>query len=57
MKWFNFWDALTRQRTDGALVRVITLIYPDETSGQAEDRLKGFIQDMYPVLSEYLPQG
>jgi hypothetical protein len=47
---------LTRQRTDGALVRVITLIYPDETPGQAEDRLKRFIQDMYPVLSQYLPQ-
>jgi exosortase D (VPLPA-CTERM-specific) len=57
LKWFNFWDALTRQRTDGSLVRVITLIYPDETSGLAEDRLKRFIQDMYPVLSEYLPQG
>jgi exosortase D (VPLPA-CTERM-specific) len=57
MKWYNFWDALTRQRTDGALVRVITLIYPDETSGQAEERLKRFIQDMYPVLSHYLPKG
>lgn len=57
LKWFNFWDALTRQRTDGALVRVITLIYPDETSVEAEQRLKRFIQDVYPVLSGYLPQG
>jgi exosortase D (VPLPA-CTERM-specific) len=56
MKWFNFWDALTRQRTDGALVRVITLIYPDETSAQAEERLKMFIKDIYPVLPEFLPQ-
>jgi exosortase D (VPLPA-CTERM-specific) len=56
MKWYNFWDALTRQRTDGALVRVITLIYPDETPEQAEDRMKTFIKDFYPVLSEYLPK-
>ena len=56
MKWYNFWDALTRQRTDGALVRVITLVYPDENSKQAEDRMKEFINDIYPVLSEYLPK-
>ena len=56
MKWYNFWDALTRQRTDGALVRVITLVYPDETAARAEERLKLFIKDIYPVLSEYLPQ-
>ncbi|MCM2285981.1 MAG: VPLPA-CTERM-specific exosortase XrtD [Desulfobacula sp.] len=56
MKWYNFLDALTRQRTDGALVRIITLIYPDETPEQAEDRMKTFIKDFYPVLSEYLPK-
>lgn len=56
MKWYNFWDALTRQRTDGALVRIITLIYPDETPEQAENRMKTFIKDFYPVLSEYLPR-
>jgi hypothetical protein len=26
LKWYNFWDALTRQRTAGALVRLITSI-------------------------------
>lgn len=56
MKWFNFWDALTRQRTDGALIRVITPVHPDETSVQAEERLKVFIKDIYPVLSEFLPK-
>jgi hypothetical protein len=24
MKFFTFWDSLTKQRTDGALVRIIT---------------------------------
>jgi EpsI family protein len=56
MKIFNFWDALTRQRTDGALVRVITLVYPDESTDQAEARMKDFINDISPVLSDFLPE-
>jgi EpsI family protein len=56
MKLYNFWDALTRQRTDGALVRVITPIYSDEALEHAEVRLKQFVGDMVPVLNEFLPQ-
>jgi hypothetical protein len=26
LKLYNFWGALTRQRTDGVLVRLITLV-------------------------------
>ena len=55
MKLFNFWDALTRQRTDGALVRVITPIYPGEALEKAELRLQQFVGDMVPVLDEFLP--
>ncbi len=56
MKAYNFWDALTRHRTDGALVRVITLIYPDESEAAAEERMRAFISAVNPVLREYLPQ-
>jgi len=56
MKAFNFWDALTRQRTDGALVRVISLVYPGETVEAAEKRMVDFISEFNPVLNEYLPQ-
>lgn len=56
MKIFNFWDALTRQRTDGSLVRVIAQVYPDETVADAEQRLQAFIGDIYPVLDQYLPK-
>ncbi|NWH03698.1 VPLPA-CTERM-specific exosortase XrtD [Desulfobacter latus] len=56
MKIYNFWDALTRQRTDGALVRVITLVYEDETIENAETRVQGFISDVQPVLKTFLPQ-
>jgi EpsI family protein len=56
MKWFTFWDALTRQRTDGALVRLITPVYPNEDVVQAEARLTAFTQAIVPVLNEHLPK-
>jgi exosortase D (VPLPA-CTERM-specific) len=56
LKWFTFWDALTRQRTDGALARVILPVAPGEDVVTAEKRLQSFIREMEPVLSDYLPQ-
>jgi exosortase D (VPLPA-CTERM-specific) len=56
MKWFNFWDALTRQRTDGALVRAIAPLKKNETPAQAEARLQFFLKQAVPVLSKFLPQ-
>jgi len=46
-------NSLVRNRTDGAIVRVMSPVYgsPRETS----DRLVAYVQAMYPVLSEYLP--
>lgn len=56
LKFYNFWDALTRQRTDGALVRLVTPVYPDEQVEDAKARLTSFAGSIVPVLSEYLPQ-
>jgi len=56
LKLYNFWDALTRQRTDGALVRVITPVYDDEELADAEKRLQSFTQAIVPVLDEFLPK-
>lgn len=55
LKLLNFWDALTRQRTDGALVRVITPLYPNESTAEAEMRLQSFTRSIVPVLDGYLP--
>jgi exosortase D (VPLPA-CTERM-specific) len=55
LKIFTFWDALTRQRTDGALVRLITSVYESETLADAEKRLQNFVRDIVPVLEEYIP--
>ncbi len=56
MKIYNFWDALIQQRTDGALVRVITQVYQDENIENAEKRIQKFISDVQPILNAFLPQ-
>lgn len=57
VKLYNFWDALTRQRTDGALVRIITPVYDTEGTEAAEQRLRGVTKEIVPVLEGFLPGG
>jgi hypothetical protein len=56
LKIYTFWDSLTRQRTDGALVRVITPVMQGEKLNDAEMRLQGFVGQVLPVLGEYIPK-
>ncbi len=56
MKIYNFWDALTRQRTDGALVRVITPVFEYEKIQDADQRLQAFLKEVVPVMDEFLPK-
>jgi exosortase D (VPLPA-CTERM-specific) len=55
VKLYSFWDALTKHRTDGALVRLITPVYDKETLEDAEKRLQGFVGLIQPVLKDYIP--
>lgn len=55
VKWYLFWDALTRNRTDGALVRLTVFITPDEDLRQVEQRLNNFAQLVVHPLNEYVP--
>lgn len=55
IKLHNFWDALIKRRTDGALVMTITPIYPAETQKEADQRLQKFVTDIEPVLDGFLP--
>jgi exosortase D (VPLPA-CTERM-specific) len=50
VKLYSFWDALTRRRTDGALVRIITPVTPPEKLSDAEARLQNFTQQVAPSL-------
>ncbi len=52
---YLFWDALTRSRTDGALVRLVTPV-PDQSSiGEADAELQDFIADFRGVLNHFGP--
>lgn len=56
VKWYLFWDALTRQRTDGALVRLTTHVAPGETWGLADQRLHRFLKTAAGRLDRFIPQ-
>ncbi|MGA7799422.1 MAG: VPLPA-CTERM-specific exosortase XrtD [Gammaproteobacteria bacterium] len=55
VKWWIFWDALTRHRTDGALVRLVTTVRPGEDDAQADARLTAFLREVYGYLPAYVP--
>ena len=55
VKWFLFWDGMTRNRTDGALVRFTALVGPGEDVVDADARLVEFMEVAIPELSEYIP--
>ncbi|HEU5411253.1 MAG TPA: EpsI family protein [Candidatus Acidoferrales bacterium] len=55
--WGKFWmihDAITRNRTDGALVRLIAPI-SDNNTAEAKATLVKFTQMIFPSLSEFIP--
>ena len=56
--WGKFWmisDAITRNRTDGALVRLITPITETDDFPKAQARLVKFTQEIFPHLNELIP--
>ncbi len=48
-------DAIRTNRTDGAIVRVITPVMPNEPLEAAEDRAIHFTQQMAPNLPRFIP--
>ncbi len=55
VKWYLFWDALTRHRTDGALVRLITSLPRGGSEAAADERLVEVATLVEPILSRYIP--
>jgi EpsI family protein len=54
-KWYLFWDSLTRRRTDGALVRLITPLTVGESAADGDARLQSFVAEVAPRLEQYIP--
>ena len=55
MKWYLLVDALLRNRSDGALVRVTTAIEPLEAPENADQRLQDFMKLAVPRLAAHVP--
>ena len=55
VKWYMFRDAITRNRTDGALVRLITPIPLGATEEEADRVLSRFTADLSTNLGRYVP--
>jgi exosortase D (VPLPA-CTERM-specific) len=56
MKWYLLVDALTRNRSDGALVRVTTPVDRFEGAEAADRRLRGFMELAVPRLAAHVPR-
>jgi EpsI family protein len=55
VKWYLLWDALKLNRSDGALVRLITPLKTGEDIAAAEARLTGFARAAAPLMNAYVP--
>jgi EpsI family protein len=55
VKWYLFWDALTRNRTDGALVRLTTSVNPGSSLEEADGQLSSFATTIADRLTDYVP--
>jgi len=56
-KLYLFADAVLKNRTDGALIRLSTRISADESEDDADRRLQAFTQLALPQLSKFLPSS
>lgn len=57
VKWFIFWDALIMNRTDGAMVRLVTPITTESGISGADSRLQQFARDIDPTLAYFIPRS
>lgn len=55
VKFYLFWDALTRRRSDGALIRLSAAIGPGENERDVEERVLQFARTIKPHLNRYIP--
>lgn len=56
-KWWLMVDGIRTGRTDGALVRLTTLIDKNETEAEAEARLESMLEAMMEPLPRFIPEG
>jgi len=55
VKWYIFWDAVTRHRTDGAMIRLITAVPLNGTEADADKQMIDVAARLAPDLSRFIP--
>ena len=55
-KIFLVADSIHRNRSDGALLRVVTPIARGESEASAEQRALNFVSEIYPQLDRFIPR-
>lgn len=56
VKVYLFWDALTRNRTDGALVRLVAPVPQGGDENAVDQSLTAFAKSVRPLLAAYVPE-
>ncbi len=56
VKWHMLIDSIKDNRTDGALVRLTTLVGPTEDIEKADKRLLDFAKQITPLLKDHIPE-
>jgi EpsI family protein len=56
LKLYNLWDSYALGRSDGALIRVMTIVAPGELVEAADERARAFIASAYPRLEPFVGQ-
>jgi EpsI family protein len=55
VKFYLFWDALIKNRTDGALVRLTAPVPKGGSDADVDGRLVEFANEVNPLLARYIP--
>ena len=56
VKWYVLRDSIANNRSDGALVRLVTPVLPNEPEALADQRLAAFLGAVEPRLPAYIPR-
>lgn len=55
VKFYLLWDSLLQNRSDGALVRLVTPLGRSEDAADGDSRLAAFAADVAPLLTRFVP--
>lgn len=56
VKWYLFLDAFNDNRTDGALIRLTTVLKSGQDIEIADDRLESFVKEIAAKIPEFVPE-